>query len=120
MIGNSDFAYFSREFTPSFIFGADRCGWSFVRCCWLDEMDLSACQHAGLVKLNKQNTKQCVSRSCPGGYHTGIGRAIYYPYKALINTLLLIRIPFLLISVVFYIGYLGYYVEIIFVAILKG
>ena len=47
------------------------------------------------------------------GDHRGIGRAIYYPCRALIDTFLLIVIFVLLIDGVFYIGYFMFYVTII-------
>ena len=52
----------------------------------------------------------------PRGHHRGIGRAILLPYRAIIKTLLLIVIPFLLIYCVLDIGYLVFYVTLLFVA----
>ena len=51
-------------------------------------------------------------RKAQGGHHRGIGRAIKLPYRALINSFLLIALPFSLIYVVFYIGYLILYVKL--------
>ena len=53
-----------------------------------------------------------------GGHHRGIGRAIELPYRALIDTLLLVVIPLQLINVVLNIGYLILDVKLIFVATL--
>ena len=71
----------------------------------------SAESSLGEVKALRRSRSHCM-----GWYQRGIRRAIKLPYRALINTLKLISIPFLLIYGVFDIGYLIFYVKLIFVA----
>ena len=94
IVGKFDFVYFSQELTAK----AMTCFDTYIGF-GEAEVRKEPPSSGGLVNHNLVGN----SYSPQGGHHRGIGKAIYLPYRALVNTLLLIVIPFQLVPDIFYI-----------------